>query len=137
PGDCRRRRVWLRHHRADRTAERNGVPSAQPPRTRRLRPIGLGRRGRGARRGTPGTALLPHHGAWPAGAGRRHCALSGAAARPEAEAGTGEGLTMPGLSRFLVRAAAPIVPADVRADWIREWEAELAFARSRGIPSWR
>jgi predicted permease len=33
----------------------------------------------------------------------------------------------------IARAAAPIVPADIRADWRREWEAELHFAGSRGV----
>lgn len=31
----------------------------------------------------------------------------------------------------LVRAAAPLAPADVRRDWLREWEAELWFTATR------
>ena len=32
---------------------------------------------------------------------------------------------------LVVRSAAPLVPYDVRADWMREWRAELAYACSR------
>ena len=32
---------------------------------------------------------------------------------------------------FLIRAAAPVVPHDLRADWMREWRAELAYACAR------
>ena len=32
---------------------------------------------------------------------------------------------------LLIRTAAPLVPYDIRADWIREWRAELAFACAR------
>ena len=32
---------------------------------------------------------------------------------------------------LVVRAAAPIVPYDIRAGWVREWQAELAYACSR------
>jgi len=31
----------------------------------------------------------------------------------------------------MVRAASPLVPADVRADWIREWDAEIRYAATR------
>jgi putative ABC transport system permease protein len=31
----------------------------------------------------------------------------------------------------LVRLAAPLVPGDIRREWVREWRAELAFACSR------
>ena len=36
---------------------------------------------------------------------------------------------------FVIRAAAPVVPHDLRADWMREWRAELAYmcARSRKL----
>lgn len=36
---------------------------------------------------------------------------------------------------FFIRAAAPVVPNDLRADWMREWRAELAYmcARSRKL----
>ena len=39
---------------------------------------------------------------------------------------------MASLAFRIARAAAPIVPADIRADWRREWEAELHFGGSRG-----
>lgn len=32
---------------------------------------------------------------------------------------------------LLLRASAPIVPADIRADWLREWRAEFAYTSSR------
>ena len=32
---------------------------------------------------------------------------------------------------FLIRAAAPLVPYDIRANWQREWRAELAYACAR------
>lgn len=32
---------------------------------------------------------------------------------------------------FLIRAAAPLVPGDIRADWLREWRAEVAFVAAR------
>src|SRR5215218_3301522 len=32
------------------------------------------------------------------------------------------------LCAALLRAAAPLAPADLRRDWLREWEAELWFA---------
>jgi predicted permease len=32
---------------------------------------------------------------------------------------------------LLIRAAAPLVPYDLRADWMREWRAELAYACAR------
>ena len=38
---------------------------------------------------------------------------------------------------FLVRAAAPLVPYDIRAIWMREWRAELAFASARANKSGR
>jgi len=28
---------------------------------------------------------------------------------------------------LLIRAAAPLVPHDIRRDWMREWRAEFAF----------
>ena len=31
----------------------------------------------------------------------------------------------------LIRAAAPLVPSDIRANWMREWRAELAYACAR------
>jgi predicted permease len=37
----------------------------------------------------------------------------------------------------LIRAAAPLVPYDIRADWMREWRAELAYARSRAARNHR
>ncbi len=39
------------------------------------------------------------------------------------------------MARFdlaIVRLAAPVVPDDIRRDWRREWEAELAFEHQRG-----
>ena len=38
---------------------------------------------------------------------------------------------------FLLRAAAPIVPHDLRRDWLREWRAEFAFAAARAKRSGR
>lgn len=38
---------------------------------------------------------------------------------------------------FLIRAAAPVVPYDLRADWMREWRAELAYACARAEKSGR
>ena len=32
---------------------------------------------------------------------------------------------------LVIRMAAPLVPFDIRADWMREWRAELAYAASR------
>ena len=32
---------------------------------------------------------------------------------------------------FLIRAAAPIVPHDLRRDWLREWRAEIAYVAAR------
>jgi putative ABC transport system permease protein len=32
---------------------------------------------------------------------------------------------------LLIRAAAPLVPYDIRANWMREWRAELAYACAR------
>lgn len=40
-------------------------------------------------------------------------------------------MAMP-LASMVVRLARIIVPADIRRDWLREWEAELAFERGRG-----
>jgi predicted permease len=34
---------------------------------------------------------------------------------------------------LLIRMAAPLVPYDIRADWMREWRAELAYACSRAV----
>src|SRR6476661_3250699 len=39
---------------------------------------------------------------------------------------------MPRLIAFLIRAASRLVPQDARADWRREWEAELEWARRHG-----
>jgi hypothetical protein len=33
--------------------------------------------------------------------------------------------------RVLLRSAAYLAPGDVRRDWLREWEAELAYAQRR------
>ncbi len=38
---------------------------------------------------------------------------------------------------FLIRAAAPVVPHDLRADWMREWRAELAYACARAVKNQR
>lgn len=38
---------------------------------------------------------------------------------------------------WLVRVAAPMVPVDIRADWLREWQAELAYASTRADRSGR
>ena len=32
---------------------------------------------------------------------------------------------------FVLRAAAPIVPYDIRRDWLREWRAEFAYTAAR------
>ena len=32
---------------------------------------------------------------------------------------------------FVIRAASPLVPYDIRAEWMREWRAELAFVCAR------
>lgn len=32
---------------------------------------------------------------------------------------------------FVLRAAAPLVPYDIRRDWLREWRAEFAYAATR------
>jgi len=34
----------------------------------------------------------------------------------------------------LLRAAAPLAPADLRRDWLREWEAELWFTATQRKP---
>ena len=36
---------------------------------------------------------------------------------------------------LVIRTAAPLVPYDIRADWMREWRAELAYACSRAARS--
>ena len=38
---------------------------------------------------------------------------------------------------LLIRAAAPVVPYDLRTDWMREWRAELAYACARAEKSGR
>jgi predicted permease len=38
---------------------------------------------------------------------------------------------------LLIRTAAPLVPYDIRADWLREWRAELAYACSRAARNQR
>lgn len=38
---------------------------------------------------------------------------------------------------LLIRAAAPLVPHDVRRDWVREWRAELAFVAARAAKAGR
>ncbi len=38
---------------------------------------------------------------------------------------------------LVIRAAAPLVPYDIRADWLREWRAELAYALARANRSGR
>ena len=38
---------------------------------------------------------------------------------------------------LLIRAAAPLVPYDIRANWMREWRAELAYACGRAGKSGR
>ena len=38
---------------------------------------------------------------------------------------------------WLVGLAAPLVPYDMRADWVREWRAELAYASTRADRSGR
>ena len=34
---------------------------------------------------------------------------------------------------FVIRTASPLVPYDIRADWMREWRAELAYACRREL----
>jgi putative ABC transport system permease protein len=47
-------------------------------------------------------------------------------------------LAPPALCRRLIAAAAPLVPADRRADWTREWRTEAACLAARpGTPEWR
>ena len=36
---------------------------------------------------------------------------------------------------FLLRAASPIVPHDIRRDWLREWRAEFAYTAARARPA--
>ena len=36
---------------------------------------------------------------------------------------------------LVLRLAAPIVPHDIRRDWLREWRAEFAYASSRAARS--
>ena len=38
---------------------------------------------------------------------------------------------------LVLRAAAPIVPYDLRRDWLREWRAEFAYASARSLRSGR
>ena len=38
---------------------------------------------------------------------------------------------------FVLRAASPIVPYDLRSDWLREWRAEFAYASARAIRAGR
>jgi hypothetical protein len=40
-------------------------------------------------------------------------------------------MTTARLCDLLVRLAAPLVPSDIRRDWLREWRAELAFRLAR------
>jgi predicted permease len=40
-------------------------------------------------------------------------------------------MTMRRWCDLVIRTAAPLVPYDIRADWMREWRAELAYACSR------
>ena len=35
------------------------------------------------------------------------------------------------LCDFVLRAVAPLVPDDIRRDWLREWRAEFAYTSSR------
>ena len=36
---------------------------------------------------------------------------------------------------LVLRAAAPMVPYDIRRDWLREWRAEFAYAAARAARS--
>jgi len=38
---------------------------------------------------------------------------------------------------FFIRAAAPLVPCDIRRDWLREWRAELAYTAARSARAGR
>jgi putative ABC transport system permease protein len=38
---------------------------------------------------------------------------------------------------LVIRAASPLVPYDIRAEWMREWRAELAYARGRAARAGR
>jgi predicted permease len=40
-----------------------------------------------------------------------------------------------GLARHMVRAAGFLVPGDLRAEWQRDWESELAWTAERGAPA--
>ena len=47
-------------------------------------------------------------------------------------------LEAPALCRRLIAAAAPLVPADRRPDWTREWRTEAACLAARpGTPEWK
>ena len=37
-----------------------------------------------------------------------------------------------GAPERIVRSASAMVPEDIRRDWVREWEAELAWSRRQG-----
>ena len=38
---------------------------------------------------------------------------------------------------LVLRAAAPLVPHDIRRDWLREWRAEFAYTASRAARNGR
>src|SRR6185436_17406453 len=125
----RRFRVRLRHHRSDRAAERHGVSRARPARARRPGQVSVGKRGGRARRRASGAPLLHAHRPRREGARRGSRVLSIDASRRQTPDGTR--LIMLRWCDLVLRAAAPLVPYDIRRDWLREWRAEFAYAATR------
>ena len=80
--------------------------------------------------GPPGTPLLQADGAGREGARGGRVVLSVAACRRETPR-DGARVIMLRWCDLVLRAAAPIVPHDIRRDWLREWRAEFAFTAAR------
>ena len=89
--------------------------------------VGVGKRAGRARRRPPGAPLLQADRARREGARRGGGVLPVAAAGGEAAGGAG--LIVLRWCDLVLRAAAPLVPSDIRRDWLREWRAEFAYAR--------
>src|SRR5579864_1596156 len=133
-GHCRRAAIRLRRHRGHRPGERDRVSGPDEARARRLRPVFLGGCPARHKGGPPGASLLPADAGWPPRARpdprrtrRAHAARPGAlmkmsSARRPAMA----------VARTLIAVGSRLVPADARAEWIRDWQAEVAAVADRG-----
>src|SRR5688572_6042210 len=89
----------------------------------------MGERARSACRRPAGPPLLQAHCRRREGARRSRSVL------PLYLAGrkTADGALMLRWCDLVIRTASPLVPYDIRADWIREWRAELAYACAREL----